>query len=204
MHETDGLPPVFVDSSGRRRRRVRRAGYVFGAVSLVYAGLVGASFSGGPVSPHALLPFPDLPERPDRQPATAPREVSAVPADDAGPAKRRPSPNRVGRSVGTAPAKGRIVVAAPITAAPAPVASPLLEHTPAPAESLPEVEEEAPAEPQPTATTPEAPAESPAPTQAPEEAAAGPANTPESAQAAQAAQAGGRRPSPRPARSAAR
>jgi hypothetical protein len=70
VDETKPLPPVFVDATGQRRRRLRRAGYVLGAASLVYTGLVGAGFSGGPVGPHALLPLPDLLDRPEAAPST--------------------------------------------------------------------------------------------------------------------------------------
>ncbi|MDT5030261.1 MAG: hypothetical protein QOC94_432, partial [Actinoplanes sp.] len=49
--------PVFVDSTGRRRRRLRRASYVFGGLCLAYAILVSVSLAGGPVSPGSVLPL---------------------------------------------------------------------------------------------------------------------------------------------------
>jgi hypothetical protein len=52
--------PVFVDSTGRRRRVLRRFSYAFGAFCMVYGGLISLSLAGGPVSPNAVLPFPDL------------------------------------------------------------------------------------------------------------------------------------------------
>jgi hypothetical protein len=52
--------PVFVDSTGRRRRLLRRFAYGFGAFCMVYGGLISLSLAGGPVSPSAVLPFPDL------------------------------------------------------------------------------------------------------------------------------------------------
>jgi hypothetical protein len=52
--------PVFVDSTGRRRRLLRRFAYGFGAFCMVYGGLISLSLAGGPVSPNAVLPFPDL------------------------------------------------------------------------------------------------------------------------------------------------
>jgi hypothetical protein len=52
--------PVFVDSTGRRRRLLRRLAYGFGAFCMVYGGLISLSLAGGPVSPNAVMPFPDL------------------------------------------------------------------------------------------------------------------------------------------------
>jgi hypothetical protein len=52
--------PVFVDSTGRRRRLLRRLSYAFGAVCVLYGGLISVSLAGGPVSSSAILPLPDL------------------------------------------------------------------------------------------------------------------------------------------------
>jgi hypothetical protein len=52
--------PVFVDSTGRRRRTLRRVSYAFGALVMLYAGLVSVSLAGGPVSSSAVLGIPDL------------------------------------------------------------------------------------------------------------------------------------------------
>jgi hypothetical protein len=52
--------PVFVDSTGRRRRLLRRVSYAFGAFCMLYGGLVSVSLAGGPVSPHAVLPLQAL------------------------------------------------------------------------------------------------------------------------------------------------
>ena len=52
--------PVFVDSTGRRRRLLRRLSYVFGGLCMLYGGLVSVSLAGGPVSSSAILPLPDL------------------------------------------------------------------------------------------------------------------------------------------------
>jgi hypothetical protein len=51
--------PVFVDSTGRRRRMLRKVAYGFGALCIVYGGLVSVSLAGGPVSSSAVLPLPD-------------------------------------------------------------------------------------------------------------------------------------------------
>src|SRR4051794_2873 len=50
--------PVFVDSTGRRRRLLKRVAYGFGALCMVYGGLISVSLAGGPVSSSALLPLP--------------------------------------------------------------------------------------------------------------------------------------------------
>ncbi|MGC5039423.1 MULTISPECIES: hypothetical protein [unclassified Streptomyces] len=51
--------PVFVDTSGRRARLLRRIGLVLGAVCLGYAAVLGAAFMGWGTSltPAQLLPF---------------------------------------------------------------------------------------------------------------------------------------------------
>jgi hypothetical protein len=64
--------PVFVDSTGRRRRLLRRLSYAFGALCMVYGGLVSVSLAGGPVSSEAVLPLPDL-RNDDAEDAAGPR-----------------------------------------------------------------------------------------------------------------------------------
>ncbi|MFI6962901.1 hypothetical protein [Streptomyces sp. NPDC050255] len=50
--------PVFVDSSGRRARLLRRAGAVLGVTCVGYAAVLALSFMGGiSLSPSTLLPF---------------------------------------------------------------------------------------------------------------------------------------------------
>ncbi|MER6137843.1 hypothetical protein [Streptomyces sp. NPDC001815] len=51
--------PVFVDSSGRRARLLRRIGLLLGVVCVGYAVVLGMAFMGwGPsLSPSSLLPF---------------------------------------------------------------------------------------------------------------------------------------------------
>lgn len=72
--------PVFVDSTGRRRRLLSRLSYVFGALCLIYGGLVSVSLAGGPVSSSAVLPLPDL--RDDAEEAAGPRP-QPIPAPSA-------------------------------------------------------------------------------------------------------------------------
>jgi hypothetical protein len=57
----DDISPVFVDSTGKRRRRFRMIGFIAGGVGVVYGVMLGLSFVGGPISPHALLPVPGVP-----------------------------------------------------------------------------------------------------------------------------------------------
>src|SRR3954468_18980125 len=52
--------PVFVDSTGRRRRLLRRVAYGFGALCMVYGGLISVSLAGGPVSSSGVRPLPGL------------------------------------------------------------------------------------------------------------------------------------------------
>jgi hypothetical protein len=51
--------PVFVDSTGRRSKVLRRVGLLVGAVCLTYAGVLAAAFMGWGTSlnPSSLLPF---------------------------------------------------------------------------------------------------------------------------------------------------
>ncbi len=85
MHETEVIvvstpAPVFVDSTGRRRRVLRRLAYGFGALCMLYGGLVSVSLAGGPVSSSAVLPLPDLHDRADRPVAVDRPAPSTAPA----------------------------------------------------------------------------------------------------------------------------
>ncbi|MFC4982567.1 hypothetical protein [Streptomyces atroolivaceus] len=54
--------PVFVDSSGRRARLLRRAGMLLGTVCVGYAAVLGLAFMGGvSLTPSQLLPFDGAP-----------------------------------------------------------------------------------------------------------------------------------------------
>ena len=63
--------PVFVDSTGRRSRLLRRLAYAFGVLVMLYGGMICVSLAGGPVSSSAVLPLPGLEARDndDRSPA---------------------------------------------------------------------------------------------------------------------------------------
>jgi hypothetical protein len=52
---------IFSDPSGRRRKRIRRIGYVAAGGCVTYMGLVAISLTGGPISPEAVLP-PGVPD----------------------------------------------------------------------------------------------------------------------------------------------
>lgn len=52
--------PVFVDSTGRRSRLLRRVALAFGILLVAYGGLISISLAGGPVSSSAVLPLPGL------------------------------------------------------------------------------------------------------------------------------------------------
>ncbi|MFJ6465313.1 hypothetical protein ACIQM0_30515 [Streptomyces sp. NPDC091387] len=57
--------PVFVDSSGRRARLLRRAGIALGIACAGYTAVLGLSFMGGiSLSPSALLPLDGAPATP--------------------------------------------------------------------------------------------------------------------------------------------
>ncbi|MFC8345947.1 hypothetical protein [Streptomyces sp. NPDC057280] len=55
---SDGEGPVFVDTSGRRSKLLRRIGVLVGVLCLGYAVVLGLAFLGiGTSSPSSLLPF---------------------------------------------------------------------------------------------------------------------------------------------------
>ncbi|WP_340561168.1 hypothetical protein [Streptomyces sp. GSL17-111] len=105
--------PVFVDSSGRRRRTLRRVGWLLGIACACYAVVLGVSLAGGNASAPWLpisgqndtgsdkIVIPDDAE-PEESPtpaaseqvATEPRETAAdpvVPAEPAPPADPEPA-----------------------------------------------------------------------------------------------------------------
>ncbi|WP_431679344.1 hypothetical protein [Kitasatospora sp. KL5] len=118
----DGAP-VFVDTSGRRLRRVRRAGWLLAVPAAGYLALLASSLVGGPV-----LNAPFLPALPAHT-ATPAATVPAVPAPDrtesagaaaepARAARTAPATRTPGTTTGTrAPATP---TAGPTTATPAP------------------------------------------------------------------------------------
>jgi hypothetical protein len=75
--------PVFVDSTGRRSRLLRRIALAFGVLLVAYGGLISISLAGGPVSSSAVLPLPGLddedePAEPQSRPTPAPAPTPSV------------------------------------------------------------------------------------------------------------------------------
>src|SRR6185437_2524378 len=93
--------PVFVDGTGRRRRRIRRVAYGLLIGACAYGALVIASLLGGPVPPNALLPLPGG----QRSPISAGKATSS--AHPATTAKRAGTGNAT-----TAPGSGPTTAAA--------------------------------------------------------------------------------------------
>jgi hypothetical protein len=167
--------PVFVDSTGRRRRVLRRLAYAFGALCMLYGGLISVSLAGGPVSSSAILPLPVLPDRPARPVAARP---SPTPAPQVSTPSRAqlvgdPLPRRsvqFGRTESTLltrrtpaaiPAPSRTTVVARPTRSPSPAATTArpLESTTTPSAS-PSASDSA-QEPKPPITKPTAPPPAP-------------------------------------------
>ena len=77
--------PVFVDSSGRRRRWVAWALGAAALVCLSYVVLLGLSVLGGPVTPGGLVPWPAAPKTSGPKPTATDATTSKAPAGS-GPA----------------------------------------------------------------------------------------------------------------------
>jgi hypothetical protein len=155
-------PPVFVDATGLRRRRIRRMAYVLGIAGLTYTALVGVSLAGGPVSPNALFPFPNLMDRPlvapgkpdpTGSPALASREESAP----GGGVMRRITTTRTSTNAGPVTRSTRDEAAVPVV--PGPTTSPVPEGTTVPTPPV--------TTPATTAPTTTPPAETPTPSPSP-------------------------------------
>jgi hypothetical protein len=140
--------PVFVDTSGRRRRRLRLFCYGFGVVCLAYSGLVGMSLAGGPVAPEGDSAFPAL--------ADGPRQASPTRTAPAS----RPAPVIVAQP--WAPPEE------PVRTPPVPTPAPTLIVTTRPPTAPPSPSPSSPASPSatPPPTTPPTPP-TPQPTSAP-------------------------------------
>ncbi|MEV8093639.1 hypothetical protein [Kitasatospora sp. NPDC085879] len=105
--------PVFVDASGRRRRLVRRAGWLLTVPAAGYLGLLASSLVGGPTLDAPFLPA--LPAHTADPAATAPAAPPA--AATAAPAVRPAGTATVPREAVTPPA-ARPTTAPPATAGP--------------------------------------------------------------------------------------
>jgi len=144
--------PVFVDDTGKRRRRIRLAFYAVGAVSLTYAGLVAVSLLGGPLKPESLLPFPQTFNRP----------ANATPSPMTGEAAHLLK--KAGRAGATPHPSGKPGTANPANAIVAPPTLPVAGGTPGPGATTTPTPEATPT-PTPTPTpSPNPPTPTPAPT----------------------------------------
>lgn len=105
--------PVFVDSSGRRQRRVRRLGWLLVVPAAAYVVLVVSSLFGGPTLRSPFLPAPrGTDAAPSKAPVAEPRRPSASAAPrrtpaPTGAASQAPAPTTPGPQTttgsGTAP-----------------------------------------------------------------------------------------------------
>jgi hypothetical protein len=125
--------PVFVDSSGQRRKLVRRLS--IGVVGILggYVCLIAMSFAGGPIPPGVLLPVPGLPAAKDPAPQPAPA-VPAGPSGSAGNASHTTRPGGLpsGRVVDHTPAHGSQTSASSGAATPTAAPTSALPSTPQP------------------------------------------------------------------------
>ncbi|GAA4931586.1 hypothetical protein [Actinoplanes utahensis] len=126
--------PVFVDSTGRRSRFLRRLALAFGVVLLGYGALIGVSLAGGPVSMSAVLPLPGLEDdRDEKKPQPVPKTTPTPdPAPSTTPARRIIESADRGESV---PRRPVTTTATPKAAAkpsrsPSPKPSPSVSSTP--------------------------------------------------------------------------
>ncbi|MDX6330873.1 MAG: hypothetical protein QOI83_3256, partial [Streptomycetaceae bacterium] len=71
--------PVFVDSTGRRAKILRRAGLAFAAACACYTGALALSLTGAtPIAPRTLLPLPGVPASvPDAESAAGVADTAA-------------------------------------------------------------------------------------------------------------------------------
>jgi hypothetical protein len=98
--DPDGV--VFVDSTGRRALLLRRAAIVFGAAVLVYAGMLGVAFMGGPsLAPSELAPFDSVGNAQD--PGNSGVRPAGSPS--AGPQAAKPCRKHCGRKCRKQPGK---------------------------------------------------------------------------------------------------
>ncbi|WP_432986569.1 hypothetical protein [Dactylosporangium sp. CA-233914] len=140
--------PVFVDASGRRRKRIRIVFGVLGAATLIYGALVATSLAGGPLKPQQLVPFPELvnnlPVLDQQQPTSQPGAKSTPGArqpvvSTAKKINNRPSPGGaqpVPSGAPTTPGPGATTTTAPpaesTDAPPQPSATPSNHPSPTP------------------------------------------------------------------------
>ncbi|WP_149100655.1 hypothetical protein [Actinoplanes teichomyceticus] len=108
--------PVFVDSTGRRSRLLRRIALAFGILVVSYGGLVSVSLAGGPVRSSAVLPLPGVDDKDARTEPVPPRPSPAPEASPSSAPSRRPVIESVTRA-NREPVRHRSATATPTPSA---------------------------------------------------------------------------------------
>lgn len=86
--------PVFVDSSGRRQRRVRRLGLLLAVPAAGYLVLLASTLLGGPTVDAPFLPLPAAPSAAAPAPAEQPPAPEPTITGTPGPDSVQPAPAR--------------------------------------------------------------------------------------------------------------
>lgn len=147
--DPDATGPVFVDSTGRRGRTIRRVAYGLGALCAAYTVVLVLSFMGAtPFAPKTMLPVPGVPSgepgtvgettRPDLPGTpTSPRIPSASPTDVPGLPVPTPSASGTASSPGAGEPSGTATTSGPSGTPSASPSSPSTSESPttSPAES---------------------------------------------------------------------
>lgn len=130
--------PVFVDTSGRRQRRVRRWGYLLVVPAVGYVALLVSALLGGPTVQAPFLPAARPPQ------TEAPSATPSPASDSAAPG---------GETASSTPRTGHSTAPGSATASPTPSATPTV-HGSAPATRPAPAQTTAPATGKPTSQSP--------------------------------------------------
>jgi len=123
--------PVFLDTSGRRRRWLRVAGFGVAGACGMYTAVVAVSLMGGPVSPDSVLPLPEHGTAAKRADPAPTRSAPTAPGTAPTRGLRRPRPT-------ASPAPGTVgkrTIPAPATVVPSQAPSSPRSTPPTPAPS---------------------------------------------------------------------
>ncbi|MGV9576442.1 hypothetical protein ACWDRZ_07215 [Streptomyces sp. NPDC003509] len=116
---TAGRPqdgPVFVDSSGRRAKLLRRAGVLLGTVCVGYAAVLGLAFMGGiSLAPSQLLPFDGGPAA-EAGPGPGTQPGYGMPPGGSAPPSGAPTPPAAGGATPSGQATASASASAPASA----------------------------------------------------------------------------------------
>ncbi|MEU1503844.1 hypothetical protein [Kitasatospora sp. NPDC005748] len=121
--------PVFVDSSGRRQRRVRRLGLLLAVPAAGYLVLLAGTVLGGPTVSASFLPLPAPPSVAPPAPAGEPSSPVPTITGTAGPDSVQPAAAR--------PTETDHRTTAPVAATTARPSAPAAGPTPSPAPAAP-------------------------------------------------------------------